>query len=105
MTAAPALSAARRSSDVAVPTWSKWYQVFGVIGHRPYLKKTVGIALIVGTVLFLINHLDEVIGGRGTRVVWIKGALTCLVPFVVSNLGLLVASRRPQSPAPLPEKR
>ena len=78
----------------APPTWSKWYEVFRVIAHPPYLKKTVQIALIVGALLFAINHLDEVIQGRATRAMWIKGAATFLVPFCVSNLGVLVASRR-----------
>lgn len=79
--------------DIA-PTWTKWYEVFRVIAYPPYLKKTLQIALVVGSVLFAINHLDEVIRGRATRAVWIKGAVTFLVPFCVSNLGVLVASRR-----------
>ena len=48
---------------------------------------------VVGTVLFAINHLDEVVNGKVTRVLWIKIAVTYLVPFTVSNLGLLVGSR------------
>ena len=51
------------------------------------------IAAVVGTVLFAINHLDEVLNGKATRVLWIKIAVTYLVPFTVSNLGLLVGSR------------
>ena len=83
-------------TSVQTPTWTHWYEIFRVVGHRPYLKKTIGIALMVGTVLFIINHLDEVIAGKATHAVWIKSGLTCFVPFVVSNLGLLVAARRPQ---------
>ena len=49
----------------------------------------------MGTVLFCINQLDVVLRGDATTVTWIKGAITYLVPFVVSNLGVLVASRRP----------
>lgn len=81
---------ARQSS----PTWVKWHQTFRVVLYPPFLRKTVQIALAVGTVLFAINHLDEVIQGRATRAVWIKGAVTYLVPFCVSNLGVLVATRR-----------
>jgi len=51
-------------------------------------------ALCVGTVLFAINHLDEVWRGHATTATWIKSAVTYLVPFVVSNIGLLVGSRR-----------
>ena len=80
------------------PTWAKWHETFRVVFYPPFLKKTVQIALAVGTVLFVINHLDEVIQGRATRAVWIKGAITFLVPFCVSNLGVLVASRRRSNP-------
>jgi hypothetical protein len=61
----------------------------------PFLKKTVRTAVAVGLVLFVINHLDEVISGRAGVATWIKGAATCLVPFCVANWGVLVATRRP----------
>ena len=76
------------------PTWDRWREALGVIGYRPHLRKTLRIALVVGTVLFCINQLDVVLRGNATTVTWIKGAITYLVPFVVSNLGVLVASRR-----------
>lgn len=80
------------------PSWTKWHEAFQVIAYPPYLKKTTRIALIFGSLLFVINHLDEVILGHATLAVWIKGALTFLVPFCVSNLGVLVASRRRAAP-------
>jgi len=61
--------------------------------YRPHLRKTAIIALVVGTVLFCINQLDVVVRGDATTVVWIKAAITYLVPFAVSNAGVLVASR------------
>ncbi len=81
------------------PIWTKWHEAFRVIAYPPYLKRTVRIALIFGSLLFAINHLDEVVLGHATAAVWIKGALTFLVPFCVSNLGVLVASRRRPEPA------
>jgi hypothetical protein len=45
-------------------------------------------------VLFVINQLDVVLRGEATPIVWLKVALTYLVPFCVSNLGILIASRR-----------
>jgi hypothetical protein len=65
-----------------------------VIAYRPHLRKTVRIALVVGTVLFCINQLDVVLRGNASTATWVKGTITYLVPFVVSNLGVLVASRR-----------
>lgn len=75
------------------PTWSSWREAIGVVGYPPHLRKTVTIALIVGTVLFCINQLDVVLRGDATAAVWIKSAITYLVPFGVSNAGVLVASR------------
>jgi hypothetical protein len=81
------------------PVWTKWHEAFRVIAYPPYLKRTVRIALIFGSILFAINHLDEVVLGHANAAVWVKGALTFLVPFSVSNLGVLVASRRRQQGA------
>lgn len=76
------------------PTWSTWREVPPVVLHRPHLRQTVRIALAVGTVLFTINQLDVVVRGSATPVVWLKVALTYVVPFCVSNFGILIASRR-----------
>ena len=57
---------------------------------RPqHLRSTVKIALVVGTILTLINQADVIIGGDAKTFTWIKGGLNYCVPFVVSNLGLL----------------
>ena len=74
--------------------WSTWREAIAVVLHPPHLRKTVAIALIVGTVLFCINQLDVVLRGDATTAVWVKGAITYVVPFAVSNAGVLVASRR-----------
>ena len=76
------------------PTWTKWSEIGSIILSPQYLKKTLRIALIIGSILFLINHLDEVLRGQATVAVWIKGAVTYLVPFCVANSGVLVAARR-----------
>jgi hypothetical protein len=66
-----------------------------VVLYRPHLRKTITIALVVGTILFSINQLDVVLRGDATPLVWVKSAITYLVPYCVSNAGVLVASRRP----------
>jgi hypothetical protein len=65
-----------------------------VVRYRRHLRATIRIALIVGTVLFAINQLDVVVAGHATTATWVKSAVTYLVPFVVSNLGVLTATRR-----------
>ena len=56
--------------------------------QRRHLRRTVCIALVVGLVLTAINQLDVIVGGDATTT-WVKCGLNFLVPFVVSNLGLL----------------
>ena len=56
-----------------------------MVGH--HFWRTLRIALIVGTILFVINQLDVVLRGQATAAVWIKGGVTYLVPFIVSNIG------------------
>jgi hypothetical protein len=52
------------------------------------------VAIVVGTMLFAINQLDVVLAGHATVRTWLKIALTYVVPFCVSNYGIIVASRR-----------
>jgi hypothetical protein len=82
----------------AMPTWSTWREAVGVVALPRHLRSTVRIALVVGTVLFAINQLDVVLRGSATAVTWIKIVVTYLVPFVVSNLGILTATRRSAAP-------
>jgi len=74
-------------------SWTTWREAVAIVCYRPHLRKTATIALVVGTVLFCINQLDVVVRGDATTVVWFKAAITYLVPFAVSNAGVLVASR------------
>ena len=65
--------------------------------RRPaHLRRTIRIALVVGLVLTAINQLDVILSGDATAATWIKCALNFVVPFVVSNLGLL-SGRQPGS--------
>jgi hypothetical protein len=60
--------------------------------HRPHLRRTGTIALIVGTWLTLFNQGDAIISGALNTFLFGKICLNYLTPFVVANLGLL--SRR-----------
>ena len=81
-------------SDAPPPVWSTWAEVPRVVLYPPHLRKTIRIALIVGSVLFCINQLDVVLRGAATPLVWVKIGVTYVVPFIVSNIGLLIGLRR-----------
>ena len=76
------------------PTWATWREAVRVALYPHHLRRTTTIALVVGTLLFCINQLDVVLRGETTTAVWVKSAVTFLVPFGVSNAGVLVGSRR-----------
>jgi hypothetical protein len=75
--------------------WATWREAARVCVHPPYLRRSVTVALVLGSILFVINQLDVVLGGHATSVTWLKVATTYLVPFCVSNFGILVATHRP----------
>jgi hypothetical protein len=58
-----------------------------------HLRRTVRIALVVGTILTLINQADVILGGDAKTITWVKAGLNYCVPFIVSNLGLLAGKR------------
>jgi hypothetical protein len=75
-------------------TWSSPAEILRVCLELRNLSRCVAAALIVGTILFLINQSDVVFGGRATTSTWVKIGLSYLVPFFVANYGIVLASRR-----------
>ena len=58
----------------------------------PCLKPTaIRVALVVGSILFLLNHGSAVLKGEMSRDRWIAGLTTYLVPYTVSIHGQYVA--------------
>jgi hypothetical protein len=66
--------------------------------RREHLRRTTRIALTVGVILTLINQSGVLFGGHPTAVTWVRCALNFVVPFIVSNLGLLSGWRSTQAP-------
>ena len=54
-----------------------------------HLRRTLAIAAVVGTILTAVNQADVIARGDATATTLAKAVLNYLVPFVVSNLGLL----------------
>jgi hypothetical protein len=57
--------------------------------RRRNLSRTLRIALFVGLVLTLINQGTVILAGEASTGTWVRCALNFVVPFVVSNAGLL----------------
>lgn len=67
-------------------------QRLGYCAGPVHLRRTLRIAVAVGVLLTAINQLDVILAGQATAATWVKSGLNFVVPFVVSNLGLLSAT-------------
>jgi hypothetical protein len=61
--------------------------------YAPVVKRALRVALVVGTVLFVINQADIVLRGDLSTGVALKIGLTYLVPFSVSTYSALQINR------------
>ena len=82
------------ASTNSAPTWSTFRELVSVALTPRHLKRTLSVAVVVGTAFFTMNQLGVILDGRATAVVWVKAVLTYLTPLLVSNFGLLSATRR-----------
>ncbi len=57
------------------------------------LRRTIRIAIVVGLLLTLINQGSVIFGGHASTGTWVRTGLNFMVPFLVSNTGLLSAGR------------
>src|SRR3954471_2592244 len=76
------------------PTWSTFRELVSVAITPRSLKRTLSVAVIVGTAFFSMNQLGVILDGHATALVWVKAVLTYLTPLLVSNFGVLSAPRR-----------
>jgi hypothetical protein len=79
-------------------TWSSWPQAARLISTPAILRRTVLIALVVGTILSIINQANVIASGSADTATWLRVAANYLVPFIVSNAGALSATRRETNP-------
>jgi len=52
---------------------------------RSVMQRSVRVALIVGTLIGLINYGDKILAGSMQSAEWIKAVVTYAVPYIVST--------------------
>lgn len=77
-----------RGEDVVVAT--SWRDALGVALRDGILRRALVVALVVGSLLSLINQGAAILGPEPIH--WLKLALTYAVPFFVSTHGAVSAS-------------
>ena len=63
------------------------------VRHRPMVKRSLTAAVVVGTVLTLLNQGDLLLTGQWNGAMYWKIPLTYCVPFLVATYGALTTSR------------
>ena len=59
-----------------------------------FAPSAVRVAIVVGSVLFTINHGSALAKGEMTRTRWLSGLITYLIPYSVNIHGQFTSSRR-----------
>lgn len=76
-----------------VPPWSTPMEACRLILRGVTFRTGSRVALVVGTILTLVNQGSVIIGGDASVVTWIRVAVNYLVPFVVASVGYLAPFR------------
>ena len=63
---------------------------FGLVFSGPVARHSILVAIVVGTVLNVINQGDNLIAGEFN---WLKAGLTYVVPFCVASYGAHIGSK------------
>ena len=61
--------------------------------YWPVCRRAIAVALVVGTILMVINQADVLLTGHASALVAAKIGLTYLVPFSVSMYSALAANK------------
>jgi hypothetical protein len=75
-------------------SWATPKEAFLLWFHPKTLRKTIRIALVVGTILSAVNQGSVIAGGHAGAATWFRVFFNYLVPFCVSSTGFLSATRR-----------
>ncbi len=88
-------------SEHSVSIHPGWQQRLIVIGSPHIVRRALMAALVVGSVLILLNQGDLIFSGQITRRIIIKSLLTPIIPFCVTMLGALLNAATPAQPEAL----
>lgn len=78
------------ASSGGFPPRASW---LATAGRPDVVRRSLRVALAVGTLLVLINYGDRLLAGDLRRLDWLKMALTYLVPYGVSTYASVGALR------------
>jgi hypothetical protein len=73
----------------------KTLKEFGLcLFDRDMLPTALKVSVVVGSILFIINHGSAFVKGEMSRERWISAAVTYLIPYIVNIHGQYVSRSR-----------
>lgn len=76
--------------------WTRPRDALAQLLHGATVRTCSPVAVVVGTVLSVVNQGDVVLAGMADERVGVKVAANLLIPFLTSSTGALLAVRRRQ---------
>lgn len=80
-----------------VPEWSSVPEAFRLIALGYTFRTCFRVALVVGTLLSIVNQGSVLLAGEATTSTAIRIAINYLIPFVVASIGYLAPFRTKQA--------
>ena len=80
------------SSADAAGAPSPWRARFALVCSRPVIRKALIAAVVVGSILIVLNQGDLIFSGRLTGRILLKSLITPVIPFCVTMLGAVLNS-------------
>lgn len=81
------------------PVWSTRGQALGLFARGATVRVAGGVALVVGTILSVVNQGSVFLGGEANRLTWLRVGVNYLTPFVVASIGYLAGCRAERTAA------
>jgi thiamine transporter ThiT len=82
-----------------VPEWSSPAEAVRLIALGYTFRTGFRVALVVGTLLSIVNQGSVLVAGDATASTAARIAINYLIPFVVSSIGYLAPFRTPRAAA------
>ncbi len=82
------------SQPAVVPPWTTRLEACRLVLRGVTFRTCSRVALVVGTILTVVNQGSVIAGGDATAATWVRVGVNYVVPFVVSSIGYLAPFRR-----------
>lgn len=60
--------------------------------NRKMMSTAIKVAMVIGTLLFIINHGVALLNGQMNRTRWISASFTYCIPYIVNIHGQYISS-------------